>query len=236
MQENKASAADPPQVPESGQDSSSTFLPSSKLVRSVCTSRSISIDSSRHPLSQQGKLEKLADWRIDPSWIEFPEDTREFRGGFATVSQGLLAPASLPEGDESESEHTTSQPPSSESGNPEPAKDTQEPRDDHKGKDKGVDVPTADGDNDGTEGEEKKDNEEKQKVDNQNSIQQIEYGLASSENTADGDPNSGDRDTQSRSNIQRSEDDHQGENEVTESSIPDGDNGRRVVNFRALGA
>ncbi|KAG8916604.1 hypothetical protein FRC01_002968, partial [Tulasnella sp. 417] len=203
----------------------------------------------------RSKLKNLADWRIDPSLIEFPGDAREFRGGFATVSQTLLAPASPAKGDESESEHTTNQPPSSESGNPEPARDTQEPRDDHKGKDERVDVRTADGDNDGTEGEERKDNEEKQGLDNQNLIQQIEYRLDSSENTVDGDPNSSDRDTRSQSNIQGSEDDHQGENEVTESRIPDGDTGRmkeearkplenskdeqisrRFVNFRALGA
>ena len=40
------------------------------------------------------KLDKLANWRIDPSSIEFPDGTREFSGGFATVSRGYLAPAS----------------------------------------------------------------------------------------------------------------------------------------------
>ncbi|KIO19629.1 hypothetical protein M407DRAFT_146345 [Tulasnella calospora MUT 4182] len=74
MQENKEHAPSPPYAPGSDQgDSSSVFLHSSKL---------------------RNKLEKLARWRIDPSLIAFSGDAREFRGGFATVSQAFLAPRS----------------------------------------------------------------------------------------------------------------------------------------------
>ncbi|KAG8932154.1 hypothetical protein FRC01_000202 [Tulasnella sp. 417] len=47
-----------------------------------------------HSSKLQSKLEKLARWRVDPSLIEFPTGTREFHGGFATVSQAFLASAS----------------------------------------------------------------------------------------------------------------------------------------------
>lgn len=39
---------------------------------------------------QRTKLEQLAQWRIRPSSI-FPDDAREFQGGYATVSRALLA-------------------------------------------------------------------------------------------------------------------------------------------------
>ncbi|KAG9031507.1 hypothetical protein FS837_002957 [Tulasnella sp. UAMH 9824] len=61
-------------------------------------------DSNRSPESEQGgvagrfhpsvklmeKMEKLAKWRIDPSLIEFPNDTVELHGGHATVSRAML--------------------------------------------------------------------------------------------------------------------------------------------------
>lgn len=48
---------------------------------------------SRFQLSAklQDKLEKFAQWRIDPSLIRFPGEAAEFRGGYATVSRALLA-------------------------------------------------------------------------------------------------------------------------------------------------
>ena len=39
---------------------------------------------------QREKLEKLKRWRIQHSLIEFSGDAREFRGGYATVSQAVL--------------------------------------------------------------------------------------------------------------------------------------------------
>ncbi|KAG8916974.1 hypothetical protein FRC01_002745 [Tulasnella sp. 417] len=40
---------------------------------------------------KEGKLEKLAQWRLDPSLIELSDDGPEFIGGHATVSAGFLA-------------------------------------------------------------------------------------------------------------------------------------------------
>ena len=39
-------------------------------------------------------MNKLAPWRIDPATIEFPQDSLEFHGGFATVSRALLVTSS----------------------------------------------------------------------------------------------------------------------------------------------
>ncbi|KAG9045606.1 hypothetical protein FS837_006026, partial [Tulasnella sp. UAMH 9824] len=39
----------------------------------------------------RAKLEQLAQWRIHPSSIKFPEDAPEFQGSFATISRALLA-------------------------------------------------------------------------------------------------------------------------------------------------
>lgn len=36
------------------------------------------------------KLNKLAEWRIDPSLIEFPKNATELQGGHATVERALL--------------------------------------------------------------------------------------------------------------------------------------------------
>ncbi|KIO20487.1 hypothetical protein M407DRAFT_29894, partial [Tulasnella calospora MUT 4182] len=72
----------------------------------------------------------LAQWRIDPSLIDFPENSREFRGGYATVSEALLASSSTVEGAGDESEHTTDKHPDSDAqsqGN------TQEPHHDQPG-------------------------------------------------------------------------------------------------------
>ena len=52
--------------------------------------------------SQQDKLEKFGKWRIDPSRIEFSGDVREFRGGFASVSQAVLVVPSNVQGRDSD--------------------------------------------------------------------------------------------------------------------------------------
>ncbi|KAG9050007.1 hypothetical protein FS837_008187 [Tulasnella sp. UAMH 9824] len=72
-------------------------------------------DLSKLQLSESGlgdspsrnKLEKLAQWRINPSLIKFPQDAREFHGGFATVSQGLLTPSLRSGGTANKSEQIT---------------------------------------------------------------------------------------------------------------------------------
>ncbi|KAG8966830.1 hypothetical protein FRC05_002393 [Tulasnella sp. 425] len=58
---------------QSSGDGGSPFQPSAKL---------------------RAKLERLAQWRIDPSLIEFPGGASEFRGGHATVSRAFLASTS----------------------------------------------------------------------------------------------------------------------------------------------
>ncbi|KAG8962812.1 hypothetical protein FRC05_005097, partial [Tulasnella sp. 425] len=78
MQANEIHEANA-QASESGQDPHPKFQLSDKL---------------------RAKLENLAQWRLDPSLIEFPGDAQEFRGGFATVSQAHLAPT--PNGQTSE--------------------------------------------------------------------------------------------------------------------------------------
>ncbi|KAG8915243.1 Receptor-interacting serine/threonine-protein kinase 2 [Tulasnella sp. 408] len=52
----------------------------------------LNTSSSRFPLSPKlmVKLEKLAKWRLSPSSIEFPKDSRESNGGYATVLRAFL--------------------------------------------------------------------------------------------------------------------------------------------------
>ncbi|KIO23332.1 hypothetical protein M407DRAFT_27180 [Tulasnella calospora MUT 4182] len=50
------------------------------------------------------KMNKLAEWRIAPSWIEFPENTCQFHGGHATVSRAILNLCSTESRDIDESE------------------------------------------------------------------------------------------------------------------------------------
>ncbi|KIO20490.1 hypothetical protein M407DRAFT_29897 [Tulasnella calospora MUT 4182] len=119
-------AADPSQG--SGQGvSSSVFLHSSKL---------------------RNKLEKLAQWRIDPSLIDFPENSREFRGGYATVSEAFLASPSSAQGAGNESEHTTDRHPDSDAHNLQSQSKTQEPEDDQRGENERSGSHITDGEDD----------------------------------------------------------------------------------------
>ncbi|KIO32715.1 hypothetical protein M407DRAFT_18475 [Tulasnella calospora MUT 4182] len=45
------------------------------------------------------KMNELKEWRIDPSSIEFPENTCQFHGGHATVSRAILDLGSDPRSD-----------------------------------------------------------------------------------------------------------------------------------------
>ncbi|KIO25821.1 hypothetical protein M407DRAFT_24875 [Tulasnella calospora MUT 4182] len=117
------SAADP-----SGQgNSSSVLLHSSKL---------------------RNKLEKLAQWRIDPSLIDFSENAREFRGGYATVSEAFLASSSSAEGAENGAEQTTDRHPDSDARNLQSQSDTQENKDDQGGENERSSGDITDGEND----------------------------------------------------------------------------------------
>ncbi|KIO20488.1 hypothetical protein M407DRAFT_29895 [Tulasnella calospora MUT 4182] len=128
MQQNKdrGSAADPSQ--KSDQECSSIlFLYSSKL---------------------RTKLEKLAEWRINPSLIDFPENAREFRGGYATVSEAFLASPSSAEGAGNESEHTTDGHPDPDAHNLQSESKPQEPEDDQRGENERSSSDMTDGEND----------------------------------------------------------------------------------------
>ncbi|KIO23333.1 hypothetical protein M407DRAFT_27181 [Tulasnella calospora MUT 4182] len=57
-------------------------------------------DEPRHSSTSQlsfklrDQLDRLAQWRIDPSSIKFPKDACEFRGGHSTTSRAFLVPTS----------------------------------------------------------------------------------------------------------------------------------------------
>ncbi|KIO19638.1 hypothetical protein M407DRAFT_30709 [Tulasnella calospora MUT 4182] len=205
MQENKEHAPSPPQAPGSDQgDSHSVFLQSFKL---------------------RNKLEKLARWRIDPSLIAFSGDAREFRGGFATVSQAFLAPRSSAEGVANKSKHSTERL-DLNARNLQALSDTQRPRDDEKGGDDGQDRhPVKDG-NDRTEeeGEKKLNDDEEQRSPPQNSNPKIVEEATSPEHTADEGPDEGHRNPRSQSDAQKLADDQQGQDETTDRRIVDGGN------------
>ncbi|KAG8928715.1 hypothetical protein FRC01_005510 [Tulasnella sp. 417] len=167
MSENKDPPTDPSQVSESDQgDSESGFLQSSKL---------------------RDKLEKLSKWRIDPSLIEFPEDTPEFRGGYATVSRGLLGSQPSIEEPLHEAQSTTGDHPNSDASDPQPKSDTQEPENGRSGRVDGADGQPADGDDDLTtqEGRNENNDDEEQKSHSQMLVPKTGDESASSEQAAD---------------------------------------------------
>lgn len=222
MQENKDRVTDPSQISVSGQeDSSSVFLHSSKLVRWARLCNSNLIDSPEHTFSQRNKLEKLAQWRIDPSLIKFPPESREFSGGFAKVTQGLLASPSRAERGTNKS---TDEPLGSDAGKSD--KDLQEPGDNHKSKDDKADGHTADGGNDHTNGEERKNNDEEQESIPQISILNIGDGPSASEHIVNQDPELNNRNPQSESDTQEPRDSQQSNDEGTDRHIADSDNDR----------
>ncbi|KAG8918980.1 hypothetical protein FRC01_001549 [Tulasnella sp. 417] len=93
-----------------------------------------------HSSKLRKKLDKLAQWRIDPAIIEFSQDAREFRGGFATVLQALLA--SPYRGVDHAKERSSKAP------NFQLDDDTQESGDGDQGKEGGEDALATDGGND----------------------------------------------------------------------------------------
>ncbi|KAG9048901.1 hypothetical protein FS837_011715 [Tulasnella sp. UAMH 9824] len=136
MQENKDYAADSSQASELGQEySSGVSLHNSKL---------------------RNKLEKLAQWRIDPLFIEFSRDVREFRGGYATVSQAFLVPLSG-RAVANESEHPMNEDPDSNVRSVQSPSVTKEAKDGQQGRDEGVTSWTADGGRDHTKGDGRED-------------------------------------------------------------------------------
>lgn len=180
-------------------------------------------------MSQRTKLEKLAHWRIDPSLIELTGDAPEFRGGFATVSKGLLASPSPAKGVTNGSKQITDEHPGSDAGNSKSERDTRQPGDDHQGKDEGADGHAAGDENDightGWQG--RKESGEEQKPTHQSPIPEIGYGLTSSEQATVESPDPGNRDTQSESDTQKPKDDQQsGDTGLDGHKAPDGGNGQ----------
>ncbi|KAG8909710.1 hypothetical protein FRC01_006775 [Tulasnella sp. 417] len=198
MQENKDGnhAADPLKGSDSGpRDSSSAFLHNSKL---------------------RNKLNKLARWRIDPSLIEFPEDAREFRGGFATVSRAFLAPSPRAHEVGIESAPTEDEHPDPAAGNLQPRSDTQERKDDQQGKDEESDRgTTGDGEDHGEADKGKESGTHEKRVNSPTSTPKADDG-----------PESGDRNALPQEDIQGHGDNHPDKDAGTESRTLDGDNGQ----------
>ncbi|KAG8925556.1 hypothetical protein FRC01_009993 [Tulasnella sp. 417] len=198
--------ADPFQVADSGQgDSANAFMHNSKL---------------------RNKLEKLARRRIDPSLIEFTEDAREFRGGFATVLRGFLAPSPSAEEVGNESVDPADEHPDPDSHNPQSQSDTQERKDDEETEEES-NSRTTDDDKD-------HDEEDRRKVSDTHEDQPHlptstpTVGDAdeaeSSERSAPGDPGTGDRNAVPQRDIGEHGDNHQDKDEGTDSRAVDGDN------------
>ncbi|KAG8916717.1 hypothetical protein FRC01_002901 [Tulasnella sp. 417] len=183
-------------------------------------------------MSQRNKLENLAKWRIDPSSIQFPGDALEFRGGFATVSQGLLTSPSSAEGGANKSEHVADQHSSSETSNAQPCDGAQNPGGDHQGKEEGADGRTANGDDGNAKEEGIKDNGEEQKANDQTLIPKIEHELPSSEHTANEYQDSGNHDARSPHDIQEPGDGQKNKDGGGDSRITDGDNGQTKEEVR----
>ncbi|KAG9041364.1 hypothetical protein FS837_012368 [Tulasnella sp. UAMH 9824] len=166
-------------------------------------------------IPQRKRLEKLAPWRIDPSLIEFPADAREFRGGFATVSQGLLAPSSRGGEDANESKHLTNEHHSLDDVNSQPNKDLQqlEPQTEEKNED--VDSRKAFGEKDRPEEEGTKEpnDEEEHASPRQPPVPDIGNEGSMSHHIVNEDLDLGDRDHKSHGNTDRVENDQQGESE-----------------------
>ncbi|KAG9041362.1 hypothetical protein FS837_012366 [Tulasnella sp. UAMH 9824] len=203
MQENADYTSDPSQ---SGQDDSpNIFLHSSKLRK---------------------RLEKLAQWRINPSLIEFPVDAREFRGGFATVSQGFLASSSRTEGGANESKHLTDEPPSLADVDSQPDEGLQQPQPRTEGKNEDVRSRKADCRNGLSEEEESKEpnTDEEHRSPRQPPIPDIGNEASTSHHIVNEDPDLGDRNHQSHKNTEGVENDEQGEGERSARGIANGNN------------
>ncbi|KAG9025793.1 hypothetical protein FS837_004816, partial [Tulasnella sp. UAMH 9824] len=203
MHGNADDIADPSR---SGQDDSpSAFLHGSKLWK---------------------RLEKLAQWRIDPSLIEFPPDALEFRGGFATVSRGLLSSSSGATGGVNESEHATDEAPSLDNGDPQSSNDTQEPGPKARGKDEEAEGHGADGGNDKTKGGglQEQNSEEEHNSPRRTSVLKIGSEASLSRHTGDESPGPGDHDYRSHSDTKEDEVDQQDDDEGSAGGMADGNN------------
>lgn len=125
--------------------------------------------------------------------IEFPADSREFRGGFATVSQGFLVCPPRAEGAAKGIENSTDKHPSSRAGSLHSESDRQNYRADQRGRDRGEEERKAGGHNDPSKWEASEDNNAEQELDNQPSILRVGHQRTSPEDPINEGPASGDR-------------------------------------------
>ncbi|KAG8919101.1 hypothetical protein FRC01_001478 [Tulasnella sp. 417] len=175
----------------------------------------------------RNKLKKLEVWRIDPSLIEFPDDTREFRGGFATVSRAFLAPSPSVNELGNESAPTADEHRDPDAGNPQPRSDTQERKDDQQGKDKESDRRTTDeGEDHGEDDTGKKFDTHEKRVNRPTSTPKADDGPESSGHSAREGPESGDRNALPQKDIQGQGDNHQDKDAGTDSRTLDRGNGQ----------
>ncbi|KAG8932156.1 hypothetical protein FRC01_000204 [Tulasnella sp. 417] len=207
MQENKDGnhASDRTNASDSGQgDFSGAFLHNSKL---------------------RNKLKRLARWRIDPSLIEFPKDAHEFRGGFATVSRAFFTPSPNVHKAGNEPAPTADEHPDPEADNLQPGSDTQELTDNQRGKDEESEGrTTGDGEHYGGEDKGKEPDTHEKRVNSPTSAPKARDEPESSEHSALGDAESGDRNLLPQGDTQGHGDNHQGTDEGADSRTPDGDN------------
>ncbi|KAG8925664.1 hypothetical protein FRC01_009850 [Tulasnella sp. 417] len=206
MLENRSDLDDLPQASEPGQgELLSAFLQNAKL---------------------RTKLEKLARWRIDPSRIEIPTNAREFRGGYATVSQAFLAYASNDSGGAKESEHPTDERPDSNARNLQSHNDKQEYENEQKFKGEQVASRGADGSDDDTQAEadKKRNGNEGPQPHHQSPPPKVGDTSSYSDCIADKGPYWVNHDLQSPSDIQKPQgDDPEGQDEEIESRVAEED-------------
>lgn len=164
---------------------------------------------------------------MDPSLIEFPAHSREFRGGFATVAQGFLAPSPRAEGAAKEIEKSSDEQLSSRAGNLQHESDIQNHGDDQRSKDGGADERKASGNNDASKWEvaSKDDNAEHERH-NQLSIPKIGHEMTPPEDMTYDVPGSGDRDIHSNRGIE-TRDQQPGREEGTDGQIVNGDSHKK---------
>ncbi|KAG8921277.1 hypothetical protein FRC01_000327, partial [Tulasnella sp. 417] len=207
MHQDKSDAADPSQPSEASPGDSPSAVPHSAKLRT--------------------KLEKLARWRIDPSLIDFPENSREFRGRYATVSQAFLtSPSKDSEGGANESEDTTDESLGSNAGNLPSHDDNQEHQDAQKVKGRGMggretDDNAADVIQQLQEADKTPSNAEEQRPHRQTPLLKVGNVLLSSERVEGEDPEWDDRDPEPQTDTQEPQNDDQGKAEGTESCIAD---------------
>lgn len=84
----------------------STLQIGTKLVVRLAPTLKQNVNNLAHPaISQMNRVNKLVKWRIDPSLVKFPEDTRDVHGGYAAVSRAVLTTASSVKSSSDESEN-----------------------------------------------------------------------------------------------------------------------------------